>query len=187
MKEIPSGAGLSKEHLLSKNMTLKEFNDLDKGAARKELMKCCGSSRWALLMIKNLPFASEVDLLNKASQIWKEECKKQDWLEAFENHPKIGDIKSMEKKFAATKNWAGAEQAGVAKANEKIIEELAKGNNAYEEKFHFIFIVCATGKSAEEMLYLLKSRLRNNYEDELMIAMNEQNKITQIRLQKLIA
>ncbi|MDQ3682195.1 MAG: 2-oxo-4-hydroxy-4-carboxy-5-ureidoimidazoline decarboxylase [Bacteroidota bacterium] len=150
-------------------------------------MKCCGSFKWASLMIKNFPFESEKDILSKASQIWNEECRKEDWLEAFMHHPKIGDLKSLEKKFAATKGWASAEQAGVEKANEQIISELAKGNNAYEEKFHFIFIVCATGKSAEEMLQLLESRLQNNYEDELMIAMNEQNKITQIRLQKLIA
>jgi len=168
-------------------MTLKEFNKLDKEVAIRELIKCCGSFKWASLMIENFPFASEKDLLNKASQIWKEECKKKDWLEAFTHHPKIGDFKNLEKKFALTKEWAGAEQEGVGKANEKIIKALAQGNNDYEGKFHFIFIVCATGKSAEEMLRLLNYRLQNNYEDELIIAMNEQNKITQIRLQKLIA
>lgn len=168
-------------------MTVNEFNSLDHNVAIKELMRCCGSSRWASLMIENFPFASEKDLLDKASHIWKEECKKEDWLEAFTHHPKIGDLKSMEKKFASTKGWAGAEQGGVKKANEKTIKTLAEGNTDYEEKFHFIFIVCATGKSAEEMLLLLQDRLHNTYEDELMIAMNEQNKITQIRLQKLIA
>jgi len=168
-------------------MTLKEFNDLDKDLAIKELIKCCGSFRWATLMIENFPFASEKDLLDKAFHVWKEECHKEDWLEAFEHHPKIGDLKSLEKKFAETKEWAGAEQAGVEKGNEQIIKELAKGNTDYEKKFHFIFIVCATGKSAEGMLQLLLERLKNNYEDELIIAMNEQNMITQIRLQKLIA
>ncbi|MDQ3683663.1 MAG: 2-oxo-4-hydroxy-4-carboxy-5-ureidoimidazoline decarboxylase [Bacteroidota bacterium] len=167
-------------------MTLIEFNKLEKEVAFKELMKCCGSFKWASLMIKNFPFESEKDILSKASQIWNEECRKEDWLEAFMHHPKIGDLKSLEKKFAATKEWTGAEQAGVKKTNEKIIKELAKGNNNYEEKFHLIFIVCATGKSAEEMLRLLEDRLQNNYEDELLISMNEQNKITQIRLQKLI-
>ncbi len=83
---------MNKEHLLSKNMTLKEFNKLDKEVAIRELIKCCGSFKWASLMIENFPFASEKDLLNKASQIWKEECKKKDWLEAFTHHPKIGDF-----------------------------------------------------------------------------------------------
>ncbi|MFN2438157.1 MAG: 2-oxo-4-hydroxy-4-carboxy-5-ureidoimidazoline decarboxylase [Chitinophagaceae bacterium] len=168
-------------------MTLKEFNDLHKDIAINELMKCCGSSRWALLMIENFPFASQTDLLNKASQIWKEDCKKEDWLEAFQHHPKIGDVEDFEKKFGSTKEWAGAEQGEVKKANVETIRKLAKGNKNYEEKFRFIFIVCATGKSAEEMLRLLEDRLQNNYEDELMIAMNQQNKITQLRLQKLIA
>ncbi len=85
------------------------------------------------------------------------------------------------------KGGPGQNRGGVKKANEKTIKTLAEGNTDYEEKFHFIFIVCATGKSAEEMLLLLQDRLHNTYEDELMIAMNEQNKITQIRLQKLIA
>ncbi len=168
-------------------MTLEEFNNANKEVAMKELMKCCGSSKWVSLMIENFPFSSQKDLLNKASQLWKEECKKKDWLEAFKHHPKIGDLKSLKKKFAATKEWAGAEQAGVKEANEKIIKALAKGNKDYEEQFHFLFIVCATGKSAEEMLRLLQDRLKNSYNDELMIAMTEQNKITQIRLQKLIA
>jgi OHCU decarboxylase len=167
-------------------MTLIEFNKLEKEVAFKELMKCCGSIKWASLMIKNFPFESEEYILSKASQIWNEECRKEDWLEAFMHHPKIGDLKSLEKKFAATKGWARAEQAGVEKANEPIVKALEKGNYDYEEKFHFIFIVCATGKSAEEILRLLKDRLQNNHEDELIIAMNEQNKITQIRLQKLI-
>ena len=168
-------------------MTLKEFNSLDKDVAMKELIKCCGSFRWASLMIQNYPFKSEEGLLKKASHIWKEDCKKQDWLEAFTHHPKIGDLKSVAKKFIATKEWVGAEQAGVKNANEEIVKALAQGNRDYEKKFHFIFIVCATGKSAEKMLRLLQDRLKNNYEDELIIAMNEQNKITQIRLQKLIA
>ena len=168
-------------------MTLKEFNKLDKEVAIRELIKCCGSFKWASLMLENFPFVSEKDLYKKASQVWKKHCKKKDWLEAIGHHPKIGDFKKMEKKLKETKNWAADEQGGIEKANEKIIKALAQGNNDYEEKFHFIFIVCATGKSAEEMLRLLNYRLQNNYEDELIIAMNEQNKITQIRLQKLIA
>ena len=108
-------------------------------------------------------------------------------MEAFAHHPKIGDLKGLEEKFASTKAWAGAEQAGVQQAGKQIVEEMAKLNEDYEKKFGFIFIVCATGKTAEEMLALLQSRLPNNYKEELRIAMMEQNKITRLRLHKLVS
>jgi OHCU decarboxylase len=168
------------------HMTLKEFNLLDKESAKAELLKCCGSEKWASLMIQHLPFQSDEELHNKAASIWYDECNEEDWLEAFQHHPKIGDVKSLQSKFASTKEWAGAEQASVQEANDEIIEELAIGNKAYEEKFGFIFIVCATGKSAEEMLLMLKQRLANDYDEEIRVAMQEQSKITQIRLKKLI-
>jgi OHCU decarboxylase len=168
-------------------MTLEDINRLDKEAAKSELMKCCGSVTWASEMINCSPFISEEDLHNKATEIWYNECSEKDWLEAFQNHPKIGDVKNLHEKFAATKHWAGSEQAAVQVADTTIIEELAKYNKEYEEKFGFIFIVCATGKTAEEMLDLLKNRINNSYEGELKIAMEEQNKITHIRLKKLLS
>jgi 2-oxo-4-hydroxy-4-carboxy-5-ureidoimidazoline decarboxylase len=137
-------------------------------------------------MIKGFPFDSEEELFQKAAEIWFYQCSEKDWLEAFTHHPRIGDIKSLEKKFATTKTWAGAEQAGVQKGTTEVIAELAKGNEEYEKKFGFIFIVCATGKSAEELLNLLKDRLGNRYEEEVKIAMGEQAKITGLRLQKLL-
>ena len=87
----------------------------------------------------------------------------------------------------ATAGWASGEQGAVAEASEETLKALAKGNEDYEKKFGFIFIVCATGKSAEEMLELLQERLSNDIEHEMVIAMDEQNKITQIRLQKLLS
>lgn len=168
-------------------MRLESFNELRKDEANTALTKCCGSSAWVDGMMKAFPFLSEENLLQKAEEIWFNVCDKSDWLEAFTHHPKIGDLKSLEEKFASTKVWAGAEQASVQKADSTIIAALAKANEDYEKKFHFIFIVCATGKTAAEMLQLLKGRLPNNYKEELKIAMEEQNKITQLRLQKLLS
>lgn len=166
-------------------MTLEEFNQLNQAQAFDELFKCCGSTTWAKNLSEYLPFDSKADLLEKADIIWSA-CTKEDGLEAFTHHPKIGDVKSLSEKFASTKAWAGGEQAGVNQASQQTIEALAKGNQDYEAKFGFIFIVCATGKSAEEMLALLEARIHNDYETELQIAMAEQHKITHIRIEKLI-
>ncbi len=161
-------------------MTLPDFNNLDKDIAAKELFSCCGSQQWVSLLMKMFPFESQEALVEQATTIWYEECDKADWLQSFTQHPKIGDKKSLTEKFA------GKEQAGVASATEDVIEALAKANNEYEKKFGFIFIVCATGKSAEEMLRLLNDRLKNNADDELRIAMGEQHKITLLRFKKLL-
>ncbi|MDB5246630.1 MAG: uraD [Segetibacter sp.] len=130
------------------------------------------------------PFKDLVDLEETAEEKWRE-CIELDWLEAFQHHPKIGDINSLKKKFASTAHLASNEQSSVNIASEKILEELAKGNEAYEKKFGYIFIVCATGKSAEEMLNILRSRLPNSAADEIEIAAEEQIKITKLRLEKL--
>jgi 2-oxo-4-hydroxy-4-carboxy-5-ureidoimidazoline decarboxylase len=137
-------------------------------------------------MLPFFPADDMVELLNDAEDLWYQ-CTQTDWLEAFTHHPKIGDVESLTKKFASTAQWASGEQMAVNTASQQIIEALAKGNEAYEQKFGFIFIVCATGKSAEEMLQLLQARLPNSTETEINIAMDEQNKITQLRLQKLLA
>ena len=161
-------------------MTLSSFNNLDREAAAKELFSCCGSGKWVSLMMKSFPFESEKSLMEKATTAWYNECRREDWLESFTHHPKIGDKKSLSEKFA------GKEQEAIASAPEDIIEALEKANTEYEKKFGFIFIVCATGKSAAEMLQLLNDRLGNNGGDELKVAMSEQHKITLIRFKKLI-
>ncbi len=162
-------------------MTIKAFNKINKAERLKQLMSCCGSSAWANLMLKQFPFARETDLVIAATDIWYNQCNSLDWLESFTHHPKIGDVKSLAKKFA------GKEQASVAAATKKTITSLAKANKEYEAKFGFIFIVYATGKSAAEMLRLLEDRLSNTIGEELHIAMGEQMKITILRFQKLIA
>ncbi len=167
-------------------MTLHELNLLPNDQLRKELFKCCGSENWVAKMLPFFPADDMVELLNDAEDQWYE-CTEKDWLEAFTHHPKIGDVASLTKKFAATAKWASGEQSAVNSASQQTIEALAKGNEEYETKFGFIFIVCATGKSAEEMLQLLQARLPNTKEEEIKIAMDEQNKITLLRLQKLLA
>jgi 2-oxo-4-hydroxy-4-carboxy-5-ureidoimidazoline decarboxylase len=109
-----------------------------------------------------------------------------DWREAFTHHPRIGDVSKLREKFASTATWSSQEQKGVSGASEETIQALAQGNRAYEEKFGFIFLVCATGKSAEEMLALLRERMPNDAAAELRIAAGEQAKITRIRLEKLL-
>lgn len=161
-------------------MTLKGFNNLDRDTAAKELFSCCGSQNWVSLLMQKFPFGSHETLIEKAREVWYERCNKNDWLESFRQHPKIGDKKGLTEKFA------GKEQASVASATEEIIDALVKANAEYEKKFGFIFIVCATGKSPEEMLRLLKDRVKNNTDDELTIAMGEQHKITLVRFKKLL-
>ena len=167
-------------------MTLAEFNQLPHKQAFDALFACCGSTSWAEKMALNTPFNSIEELKECADNLWAE-TSENDWLEAFTHHPKIGDIGSLEKKFAATANWASSEQAAVNLANREVLEKLAAGNEAFWQKFGFIFIVCATGKSAGEMLDLLNERLPNERASELRIAAGEQHKITLIRIEKLFA
>lgn len=161
-------------------MTIKTFNKLSKAEKEKLLLSCCGSSAWVELIMKQSSFKNEQHLVDVAIDAWYDQCNSIDWLESFAHHPKIGDIKSLTKKFA------GKEQSAVASASAKTIKALATANKEYEAKFGFIFIVCATGKSATEMLRLLEDRLSNTIGEELHIAMGEQMKITILRFQKLI-
>lgn len=166
-------------------MTLHEFNILPHESLIAELSKCCGARAWVQRMLPFIPADDLVELLEDAeSQWWL--CNEEDWKEAFTHHPKIGDLDSLKKKFANTAVWASGEQSGVNTATDEILNALAEGNRLYEEKFGYIFIVCASGKSAEEMLGMLNERLKNNPEDEIRIAADEQNKITLLRLEKLL-
>lgn len=167
-------------------MTLEELNALSAERAREELMRCCGCANWAAAVLKGRPFASKAALLSAADSAWAEATEK-DWLEAFAHHPRIGGKDALRAKFASTQAWATGEQAGAASASEAVLDALAEGNAAYEKKFGHIFIVCATGKSAAEMLDLLKSRMPNGADAEKRVAAAEQHKITKIRLEKLLS
>jgi 2-oxo-4-hydroxy-4-carboxy-5-ureidoimidazoline decarboxylase len=155
--------------------------------ARAALRSCCGATRWVDRMMARRPFHSREAVLGAAREEWFA-LSPEDWREAFSHHPKIGD-RGLDRRslgeggrFPETHHFSSKEQAGVARASEDVLTALAEGNRAYEEKFGYIFIVCATGRSAEEMLVLLRARMANDAETEIRIAAEEQAKITAIRL-----
>ena len=164
---------------------LASLNSLAANEAQNELLTCCGSKRWAERMIVDRPFASLEDLIEKADRIWWS-LDPGDWLEAFLSHPKIGEKKAAATTSEQSKQWSAAEQAGIADAANSTLAKLAELNQKYQDKFGYIFIVCASGKSSEEMLTILGSRLENDSDEELRIAAAEQAKITRLRLQKLV-
>lgn len=166
-------------------MKLDAFNALTYDEAMKDLLRCCGARRWAEQMTARRPFPGIDDVFAAADQIWAR-MDRADILQAFSHHPKIGDVAGLRARFASTSQWAAGEQAGVQAAAEDLLARLAHGNELYEKKFGYIFIVCATGKTAAEMLELLERRLPNRPAEELKIAAGEQAKITRIRLGKLL-
>ena len=161
------------------------LNSLPAAEAANELLQCCGSTRWAKQMAGARPFATLEATIASANQIWWS-LDQEDWLEAFRSHPKIGEKKAAEPVSTQARQWSGQEQAGVATASQEAVESLATLNRTYEEKFGFIFIICATGKTSDEMLSALRERLQHNPVDELPIAAGEQSKITALRLKKLL-
>lgn len=162
---------------------LSEFNTWPVSKASDLLSTLNTSSEWIRAVAAARPFADLAGMKNQGENIWFRLPEDQ-WLEAFEGHPKIGDVNSLKQKYAATKSTAENEQASTAVADEQILHDLKAGNDQYHEKFGFIFIVFATGKSASEMLAILKSRLPNTREQELKNAAAEQNKITLLRIDK---
>ena len=165
--------------------TLAQLNAVPAHDAAQALEKCCGSSRWIRLLSDGRPYKSRTTLFATAKRIWFE-LEPDDWLEAFTHHPRIGDRDSLRTKFENTHQWASQEQLDTATASEEVLESLVTMNRRYEEKFGYIFIVCATGKSAAEMLEILNQRIKNSENEELQIAATEQWKISEIRLNKLL-
>ena len=149
--------------------------------ARRLLTRACGSSRWVERMLACRPFGSREALLSAARAEW-DALDERDWREAFTHHPKIGDREALRERFPATHALSANEQAGVDGAPDAVLNALAEGNRAYERKFGYIFIVCASGLSAAEMLSRLNARLGNAPEHEIRIAAGEQAKITALRL-----
>jgi 2-oxo-4-hydroxy-4-carboxy-5-ureidoimidazoline decarboxylase len=166
-------------------MTLESLNALTISDANEQFKLCCGAENWIQKMNRNRPFQNKNKVYIKAESIWFS-LSPDDWLEAFTHHPKIGNIESLRKKFHNTKLISENEQSGVNDAAESTLKDLAESNQLYEDKFGFIFIACATGKSADEMLTLIKIRLNNNVNVEMLNAAKEQNKITQLRLKTLL-
>jgi 2-oxo-4-hydroxy-4-carboxy-5-ureidoimidazoline decarboxylase len=167
-------------------MTLSDLNALAPAARAEALATCCGAAAWVATLSEQFPFTSAAALYEAAERAWHN-LSEADWREAFTHHPKIGDVNALKEKFASTATWAAGEQGAVQQASQDTLEVLAAGNDAYERQFGYIFIVCATGKSAAEMLALLEARLPNDPSQEIYVAMGEQGKITRLRLEKLLA
>jgi len=188
---FPDG-GVSRLRIYGLAETLEEqsrgiagFNRLSFPEARKVLMDCCGSRRWVAGMLKKRPFASIEELLDAADSVWAAMGRK-DRLEAFRHHPAIGSAKTKAKQSAAAKKWSAGEQSVAQKAGDETLALLASANTEYHEKFGHVFLICATGKTSEEILGSLRQRLDHNAEDELFIAAEEQRKIMRLRLEKLL-
>jgi OHCU decarboxylase len=163
---------------------LAEFNSLPLARAEAALLDCCGSVRWAKSVAAQRPYTDVTALYHTADAVWRN-LGRADWLEAFGSHPQIGEKAACGSEVS--RQWSEGEQAGAHSGVENSIERLADGNRAYREKFGYNFIVCATGKSAEEMLAILGERLHNDPGRELHIAAEQQRLITRLRLGKLLA
>lgn len=165
---------------------LSRLDALSPAEAGAAFHRCCGCARWAERMAMGRPYADEAAVLLAAERellaLGREE-----WLEAFSHHPRIGDQQALAARFASTRDWSGTEQEGVSAASDDVLDRLAEANRAYAERFGYTFIVCATGHTAGEMLAALEERLVNEPERELVVAAAEQAKITMIRLKKLLA
>ena len=176
-------------------MRLADLNALDDGAAVGAFLRCCGSTRWARAMAAARPFTAVEAMTAAADSRWWS-LDREDWLEAFAAHPKIGESSGSggsrrsggagRSAGSGGSGWSEQEQAGVAGAANRTRRRLAAANRDYEMRFGYIFVVCATGKTADEMLVLLERRLRHDADEELRIAAGEQQTITQLRLRKLV-
>jgi 2-oxo-4-hydroxy-4-carboxy-5-ureidoimidazoline decarboxylase len=164
------------------NPTLASWNAAGANAAFDAMIACCGARRWALAMIGLRPIASVVALSLAADEVWSN-MEEADWMEAFASHPRIGERKAAHAS-AKSAEWSREEQASANTAAERVLDELAAGNALYEQRFGFTYIVCATGKTAEEMLAILNRRLARDRAAELREAVEQQRQIMQIRLGK---
>mmetsp|Transcript_51983 Transcript_51983/g.129420 ORF Transcript_51983/g.129420 Transcript_51983/m.129420 type:complete len:175 (-) Transcript_51983:126-650(-) len=166
-----------------RDKAMEAINALSRDEAVKAFWACCGCKKYAETMAASRPFPNKEAMLSKSDAIWAT-CGRPEILEAFLAHPKIGDNKAA---AAHGGKWASNEQKGMSQASGDTAAAMAQGNKDYEEKMGFRYIVCATGKSAEEMLGILKSRINNDSDTELANGAAEQNKITHLRLNKLVA
>jgi 2-oxo-4-hydroxy-4-carboxy-5-ureidoimidazoline decarboxylase len=164
------------------NSTLDAWNEADEAAALAAMVACCGARRWAAAMTALRPFENVFELSEAADRVWGT-MEERDWMEAFACHPRIGD-RIVAKTSAQAVLWSHQEQSQANAADERLLARLAEGNALYEQRFGFTYIVCATGKSAAEMLAILERRLDRTRGDELREAAEQQRQITQLRLGK---
>ncbi|MGH9871829.1 MAG: 2-oxo-4-hydroxy-4-carboxy-5-ureidoimidazoline decarboxylase [Pyrinomonadaceae bacterium] len=170
----------------SSELDLASLNSISANQAEAEFLKCCGSKLWAQQLVAARPYAGLNELLSSADRVWWS-LDAQDWLEAFHSHPKIGEKKAAAPTATEAQQWSEDEQSGIRDSAQRTLDALVELNREYEKRFGHIFIVCASGKSSEEMLTILRARLENNADAELRIAAAEQAKITELRLRKLLA
>ncbi len=168
---------------MSATANIASLNALAPPMAEAALLACCGSTRWARRMVQRRPFEDAADLLAAAAAIWNE-LAPEDWLEAFSKHPQIGETPQQES--ARERAWSEQEQAAAGAGSNATQAALAEANRAYQQRFGYIFIVCAAGKSGDEMLANLRQRLQNDADTELRVAADEQRKITELRLKKFL-
>jgi 2-oxo-4-hydroxy-4-carboxy-5-ureidoimidazoline decarboxylase len=162
---------------------LARWNGISAEEAAKEILPCCGSRAWASEMAAHRPIRDEAALLAVNDKVCRR-LSAADWLEAFRSHPRIGESQAPPSVSTQSAAWSGQEQKSMNAADETIKIALEEENRAYEERFHRIFIVCATGKTPAEMLEILRRRLRNDESTEFQEAAEEQRQITQLRLRK---
>ncbi len=161
------------------------LNGLSHDEAEAELLKCCGSTAWACAVAARRPFAREDELMSVADEVWSR-LEAADWLEAFGRHPKIGEGKPATAQSEQEQAWSRQEQSRAGESGESERARLAELNREYERKFGHIFIVCAAGKGAAEILASLESRIGNDAAAEIRNAAEEQRRITRLRLRKLL-
>lgn len=162
---------------------LMRWNTLPADEAAEEILPCCGAKSWARAMAARRPILAEAVLLAGSDEVWKG-LSESDWMEAFCSHPRIGESHSRASSSPRSAAWSGEEQRKAAVASEDVKAALAEGNRIYEERFHRIFIVCANGKSASEILEILRKRLQNDETTELHEAEEQQRQIVCLRLKK---
>jgi OHCU decarboxylase len=149
------------------------------------LLDCCGSQVWAQQMLERVPFPDAAYALDTADTIWAA-LEREDWLEAFRHHPAIGSKRGKKVQSATARSWSRGEQAVAQKADAATLKALADANRSYQARFGHIFLICATGKTSKEILENLQQRLPNDPRTELLVAAEEQRKITRLRLEKLL-
>lgn len=159
------------------------LNALPPAEAIATLLNCCHSHRWAEQLAAARPFASVTTLHESSDRIWFS-LSREDWLEAFSNHPRIGERNISQPKFAATATQATREQSGMAAATPEQLADFTSRNAEYERLFNHVFLICATGKTASFMLDQLRTRLTNDPATELLTAAREQSAITRLRLER---
>src|SRR3954468_5056775 len=166
-------------------MDLAALNAASEGAASDALTACCGSSRWVARMISARPFQTREQLFTTADAIWNS-LDRSDWLDAFSHHPRIGESAAAAVQSVRAAHWSAGEQGSVHRAPETIRDAQRAMNVQYERKFGYIYIVCASGNSADELLAIAEARLANDPDREIAVAADEQRKITRLRLEKLL-